>query len=36
MFAAQHRCGVPKLHVTIRKAFGSGPPGPRARTGYLP
>lgn len=24
MFAAQHRCGVPKLHVTIRKAFGFG------------
>jgi acetyl-CoA carboxylase carboxyltransferase component len=24
MFAAQHRAGVPKLHVTIRKAFGFG------------
>ncbi|MGY1812070.1 acyl-CoA carboxylase subunit beta [Blastococcus sp. SYSU D00820] len=24
MFAAQHRAGVPKLHVTLRKAFGFG------------
>jgi acetyl-CoA carboxylase carboxyltransferase component len=24
MFVAQHRCGVPKLHVTVRKAFGFG------------
>ncbi|WP_127783188.1 carboxyl transferase domain-containing protein [Rhodococcus sp. X156] len=24
MFAAQHRAGVPKLHVTVRKAFGFG------------
>jgi methylmalonyl-CoA decarboxylase subunit alpha len=24
MFAAQHRCGAPKLHVTLRKAFGFG------------
>lgn len=24
MFAAQHRCGVPKFHISIRKAFGFG------------
>ncbi|MFS3129285.1 acyl-CoA carboxylase subunit beta [Nocardioides sp. Bht2] len=24
MFAAQHRSGVPKLHLTVRKAFGFG------------
>lgn len=24
MFAAQHRAQVPKLHVTVRKAFGFG------------